>query len=166
MTAAFRSDYNPQTELESQLVQHIVDGNMRLHRIAAIESNMFAAGTIDSIREDVKHDAATEAVIAQTRVWIKQADFFEKLSRHEGRISRQLLKYTQEIDRVQAVRKTQVVLDVAESKPDNTKLALLCKQSPPDLPPHPRTAVAVAPIVGKAPAAMIEVDSPPEKQAA
>ena len=109
MNAAFRSDYNPQTELESQLIQHIVDCNMRLHRIAAIENNMFAVGTIDNIREDVKHDDATEAVIAQTRAWIKQADSFEKLGRHEGRISRQLLKYTQEIDRVQTNRKNNPV---------------------------------------------------------
>src|SRR5580693_7352781 len=50
MTEAFRSDYNPQTDLESQLVQHIFDCNMRLHRIAAIESNMSAVGTIENIR--------------------------------------------------------------------------------------------------------------------
>src|ERR1700679_913592 len=48
MNAAFRSDYNPQTELESQLIQHIADCNMRLHRISALESNMFAVGTIDN----------------------------------------------------------------------------------------------------------------------
>jgi len=126
MTGAFRSDYNPQTELESQLVQHIVDCNMRLHRISAIESNMFAVGAIDNIREDVEHDDATESVIAQTRAWIKQADSFEKLSRHEGRISRQLLKYTQEIDRVQTNRRNNPV-QLEETKPDNTKLASLCR---------------------------------------
>src|ERR1700679_2838211 len=63
MTAAFKSDYNPQTELESRLVQHIVDCNMRLHRIAAIEGNMFAVGAIENMREDVEHDHATEVVI-------------------------------------------------------------------------------------------------------
>jgi hypothetical protein len=128
MTGAFRSDYNPQTELESQLVQHIVDCNMRLHRIAAIESNMFAVGTIENIREDVGHDAATEAVIAQTRAWINQADSFEKLGRHEGRISRQLLKYTQEIDRVQTIRRNNPV-QLEETKPDNAELGSLCKTS-------------------------------------
>ena len=52
MTGAFRSDYNPQTELESQLVQHIVDCNMRLHRIAAIENNLFSVGNVDNTRDD------------------------------------------------------------------------------------------------------------------
>ena len=126
MTAAFRSDYNPQTELESQLIQHIVDCNIRLHRIATIESNMFAVGTIENIREDVGHDDATEAVIAQTRAWMKQSDSFEKLGRHEGRISRQLLKYTQEIDRVQTNRKNNPV-QLEETKPDNAELASLCE---------------------------------------
>jgi len=166
MTEGLRSDYNPQTELESQLVQHIVDCNMRLHRIAAIESNMFAVGTIDHTRDNVKHEDATEAVIAQTRAWIEQADSFEKLGRHEGRISRQLLKYTQEIDRVQTLRKSQVVPEVLESKPDNTKLGSLCKQPAPDRVPDVRTEVLSSRVVEKAPVVAIEVDSPPEKQAA
>ena len=142
ITAAFRSDYNPQTELESQLVQHLVDCNMRLHRIAAIESNMFAVGTIENIREDVDHDDATEAVVAQTRAWMKQADSFEKLGRHEGRISRQLLKYTQEIDRVQTLRKNSPV-QLEETKLDNTELALLCN-TPESPDPQPQTKPAAA----------------------
>jgi hypothetical protein len=148
MTAAFKSDYNPQTEFESQLIQHIVDCNMRLHRIAAIESNMFAVGTIDNMREDAGHDDATEAVIAQTRAWIKQADSFEKLGRHEVRLSRQLLKYTQEIDRVQSLRKQNLV-QLAESKPDNTKLASSCTRPLPspksDNPPRTMTAESATP---------------------
>jgi hypothetical protein len=144
MGDAFRSDYNPQTELESQLVQHIVDCNMRLHRIAAIEGNMFAVGTIENIREDVDHDHATEAVIAQTRAWVKQADSFEKLGRHEGRISRQLLKYTQEIDRVQTIRKNNPV-QLEETKPDNTELASSCKiAEPSSLKPQEKPAAAVS----------------------
>ena len=151
MTAAFRSDYNPQTELESQLIQHIVDCNMRLHRISAIESNMFAVGTIDNIREDVEHDDTTEAVIAQTRAWIKQADSFEKLGRHEGRISRQLLKYTQEIDRVRTIRRNnpvQLEENVQDLSPqssgqgqDAVVVALLCNiaESPQNEPPKPVT---------------------------
>jgi len=87
---------------------------------------MFAVGAIENIRKDVDHDDTTEAVIAQTRAWIKQADSFEKLGRHEGRISRQLLKYTQEIDRVQTNRKNNPV-QLEEIKSDNAELALLCQ---------------------------------------
>ena len=147
MTAAFRSDYNPQTELESQLVQHIVDCNMRLHRIAAIESNMFAVGTIENVREDVEHDDATEVVVAQTRAWMKQADSFEKLGRHEGRISRQLLKYTAEMDRVQTLRKNQlkISLEANETKTDNTKLGLLCTSA--EMPPVQAAVQQAPPVV-------------------
>ncbi len=42
---ALNADYNPQTEIEKQLVQHIADANTRLNRIAAIESNLFSVGT-------------------------------------------------------------------------------------------------------------------------
>ena len=146
ITTAFRSDYNPQTELEFQLVQHIVDCNMRLHRIAAIENNMFAVGVIENIREDVHHDDTTEAVVAQTRAWMKQADSFEKLGRHEGRISRQLLKYTAEMDRVQTLRKNSPV-QLEETKPDNSKLALLCEKAAalsPEMPDQRRDAMVRA----------------------
>jgi len=125
MTEAFHHDYKPRTEIECRLVQHIVDCNMRLHRIAAIESNLFSIGAVGNIREDAGHDDVTEAVIAQTRAWLKQEDSFEKLGRYESRISRQMLKYTGEIERIQNLRKQNLV-QLTESKPDNTKLALLC----------------------------------------
>jgi hypothetical protein len=128
MTEALRSDYKPGTEIESQLVQHIVDCNMRLHRIAAIENNMFSVGAVENTREDVEHDDATEAVIARTRTWIRQADSFEKLGRHESRISRQMLQYTRELDRIQSLRKSQIeiAVEAAETEIVNTELALFC----------------------------------------
>jgi hypothetical protein len=162
MSGAFRSDYNPQTELESQLVQHIADCNMRLHRIAAIESNMFAVGTIDNIREHVEHDDATEAVIAQTRAWIKQADSFEKLGRHEGRISRQLLKYTQEMDRVQTNRRNNPV-QLEETKPDNTELASSCKTpAPAENPPQKSPTATVVTINAAACVSETSKNNPPK----
>ena len=124
---------------------------------------MFSAGIVENTREDVEHDDATEAVIAQARTWIKQAGPFEKLGRNEGRLSREMLCYSRELDRVQTLRKSQVVPEVTESKPDNTKLALVRKQSPPASPFHQKTVVSVAPIIENAPVAVIEVDSPPGK---
>ena len=102
--AALHRDYAPQTELEKQLVQHIADCNMRLNRIAAIDANLLNIGLVENTRENVDHDDVTETVIAQTRAWVKQADSFEKLGRYEARISRQLLRYIQELDRIQALR--------------------------------------------------------------
>ena len=168
MTKAFHHDYKPQTEIEYRLVQHIVDCNMRLHRIAAIESNLFSVGTVDNVRENVLHDDVTEAVIAQTRAWLKQEDSFEKLGRYESRISRQMLKYTGEIDRVQNLRKRNLV-QLAEIKPDSAKLALLCKtpsSSPkPDGPPLTRVAESVVPTTETTPETSAAPDFPDSKAA-
>ena len=121
LTEALRSQYQPETEIENQLVQHIINSNMRLHRIAAIDCNLLNVGLVENVREGVEHDAVTESVIAQTRAWVKQADSFEKLGRYEGRISRQLIQYMHELERIQSLRKSQLVAagktaEAAESK--------------------------------------------------
>ena len=42
---------------------------------------------------------------AQCRAWIENADSFEKLGRYEARISRQMLQYTTELERLQQARR-------------------------------------------------------------
>jgi hypothetical protein len=122
LTAALQSDYNPRNEIESQLVQHIIDCNMRLNRAAAIDANLLNVGLAENTNEDAP-DAITESVIAQTRAWARQADSFDKLGRYEARISRQLLQFTRELDRIQNLRKS---VKPAESITSNDALASLC----------------------------------------
>jgi hypothetical protein len=142
LTEALRAQYQPETEIENQLVQHVINSNMRLHRIAAIDCNLFSIGLFENTRDDVEHDAATESVIAQTRAWIKQADSFEKLGRYESRISRAMLKYMRELEHVQHLRKTQVpqAVQVEESKPETEKLGSLCTNGQALSPQAPREA--------------------------
>jgi hypothetical protein len=44
---------------------------------------------------------------AQTRAWIERSSSFDCLGRYEARLSRQLLKYQEEFERLQAERKKQ-----------------------------------------------------------
>jgi hypothetical protein len=155
MSAALHSDYRPKTEIESQLVQKIADCNMRLNRIAAIDSNLLNTGIAENTNEAPCD--ATESVIAQTRSWVKQADSFEKLGRYEARISRQMVQYIRELDRIQARRKS--TTETTESKKDSSKFGSLRKTPPANWIPHTMTAVAVGSRSEVAPGQPFLVDS-------
>ena len=61
-------------------------------------------------KTETGNDEETEAMIAQAAAWTAQANTFDKLTRYEGRISRQLLQYTKELHRIQTERQ------IAETK--------------------------------------------------
>jgi hypothetical protein len=103
LTAALLSDLKPKTEPERQLAQKIIDGHFRLNRLAGVENNMFNFGLIQHTT-DTDHDDRVEAMVAQTRAWIEQSHAFDVLGRYETRLSRQLLKYTGEFERIQKDR--------------------------------------------------------------
>ena len=109
LTSALTREYAPATESESQFVQKIIDCHTRLNRIAAIENNILSVGVTrhtnpDSTPDSI-NDATTESMIAQAAAWAAEAGTFDKLSRYESRISRQLIQYTKELDRIQTARK-------------------------------------------------------------
>ena len=107
LSSALHHDYSPVTESERQFVQKIIDCHTRLNRIVAIENNILNVGVAQNTDPQSKNDAATEAMIAQARTWTLQANSFEKLGRYESRISRQLIQYTKELDRIQTARRRQ-----------------------------------------------------------
>src|SRR5262249_15288475 len=86
---------------ELQLVQKIVDCHMRLNRIAVLDNNMLNFGLLENLADGDPDDTAIAH--AQARSWIAQQMSFEKLGRYEGRLSRQLLAYTKELERLQPV---------------------------------------------------------------
>jgi hypothetical protein len=53
---------------------------------------------------DTPHDDMVEVMAAQTRAWIEQSHAFGVLGRYETRLSRQILKYTEEFERIQKER--------------------------------------------------------------
>ena len=105
LTSALTREYAPATESESQLVGKIIDCHTRLNRIVAIENNILNVGVTRHTNPDSAHDNMTEALIAQAAAWAAEAGTFDKLSRYEGRLSRQLIQYTKELDRIQTARK-------------------------------------------------------------
>ena len=136
---ALQADYNPATEIERQLVQHIVDCHMRLNRIAAIDANL--------LNIDLAGGTVTETVISQTRAWIQHADSYDKLGRYEARISRQLLHYTRELAAIQATRRSQVT----DCKENNMELASFRKNDRAAYAAGGETCIATASAPVKAP---------------
>ena len=103
MTARMLSDLKPVTEPERQIAQKIIDLNFRINRISAIENNMlnFDMGANEP---DFEPDEGIARMMGQARAWKKDAQSFEILGRYESRLSRQLLQYQKELERLQAVR--------------------------------------------------------------
>jgi hypothetical protein len=138
LTAGLNAEHNPKTETERQLVQHIVDCHARLNRIAAMDNNILNLSLFENsfplkeIESTPENNAETISVIAQSRAWLEQCDALEKLGRYEARISRQLLRYTKELDRVQRVGgDNQEEPAAAATAPPETKPV----ETTPDTPP-------------------------------
>ena len=127
-------DLAPKTEQERQLVQKLIDCHTRLNRIAALDGNILNFGLTQN-ESNADHDDQMETITAQCRSWIENADSFEKLGRYESRISRQMLQYTKELERLQADRASRehraafdatylvpkLERQVTETKPDDTE---------------------------------------------
>jgi len=114
MGTAMLLDLKPKSEPERQIAQKIIDTNFRLNRLTAIENNMFSFGLIHN-EANTDHDDRIEVMAAQTRAWIERANSFDVLGRYETRLSRQLLKYQEEFERLQAVRKERERIDSTRS---------------------------------------------------
>ena len=109
LTAAMLSDLKPRTEPERQIAQKIIDLNFRINRITAIENNMLNFDTTTN-EPDFEEDEGIARMMGQARAWKKDAQSFEILGRYESRLSRQLLQYQKELERLQAVHATSVAL--------------------------------------------------------
>jgi hypothetical protein len=115
MGAAMLIDLKPKSEPERQIAQKIIDTNFRLNRLPAIENNLFSFG-LAANETDTPHDDRLEVMVAQTRAWMERAGTIDTLGRYEARLSRQLLKYQQEFERLQTVRKEQERIDSHRSR--------------------------------------------------
>jgi hypothetical protein len=106
MSKAMLADLKPQTEPERQIAQKIIDLNFRINRITAIENNLLNFDMSANDPQSIE-DEGIARMFAQTRAWKKDAQSFEILGRYEARLSRQLLQYQKEFERLQTVRKTE-----------------------------------------------------------
>jgi hypothetical protein len=130
MAAAMLVDLNPKTEPERQIAQKrkgrrlrfarphsLIDINFRLNRLAAIENNLFSFGLAQN-ETDTDQDDRIEVMAAQTRAWIERANSFDTLGRYEARLSRQLLKYQEEFERLQTERRNRSTRQIEELEED------------------------------------------------
>ena len=110
MGAAMLIDLKPKSEPERQIAQKIIDTNFRLNRLPAVENNLFNFG-LAANETDTPHDDRLEVMVAQTHAWMERAGTLDTLGRYEARLSRQLLKYQEEFERLQAERKKREFAD-------------------------------------------------------
>ena len=135
LTSALLSELKPMTELERQTAQKIIDTHFRLNRIAGVENNIFNFGLIAN-STDSPNDDRIEVMLAQTRSWIERSNSFEVLGRYEARLTRQVLQFTLELERLKANRKRQELSDSYkashghEIKGDNFDLASFGTNAP------------------------------------
>jgi hypothetical protein len=106
ITRSMLADLKPATEPERQIAQKIIDLNFRINRITAIENNLLNFDMSANHPESIE-DEGVARMFAQTRAWKKDAQSFEILGRYEARLSRQLLQYQKEFERLQTVRKAE-----------------------------------------------------------
>jgi hypothetical protein len=90
-----------------QIAQKIIDLNFRINRITAIENNMlnFDMGENEPHFEEGDGIAA---MMGQASAWKKDAHAFDILGRYEARLSKQLLQYQKELERLKTVRAAEV----------------------------------------------------------
>jgi hypothetical protein len=141
LAAAMLSDLNPKSEPERQIAEKVIDTHFRLNRLAGLENNIFNFGLLAN-ETQTPHDDRLEVMIAQTRAWIERSSSFDVLGRYESRLTRQLLKYQEEFERLQAVRKEREHTDANRShkeiKRDTFNVASF-RQAASELPAGPDT---------------------------
>jgi hypothetical protein len=136
LTGKMLADLKPISEPERQIAQKIIDLNFRINRITAIENNMlnFDMGANEP---DFEPDEGIARMMGQARAWKQDAHAFEILGRYECRLSKQLLQYQKELERLKAVRTLQsrdgegaVAAQTTETALLNPESASFGKQAP------------------------------------
>ena len=97
-------------ELISEINRINAQKSSGLNRLTAIENNLFTFG-LTANEKDNDNDDRIEIMAAQTRAWTERANTFDVIGRYEARLSRQLLQYQKEFERLQTVRKDQEFRD-------------------------------------------------------
>ena len=131
LTERMLRDLKPETEPEKQIAQKIIDLNFRINRIAAIENNLlnFDMGPNEPALEE---DEGIARMMGQARAWKQDAHAFEILGRYEARLSKQLLQYQKELERLKTVRvaEASTASQTTETAPLNTESASFGRTAP------------------------------------
>ena len=116
----YAAEYHPQGATESDLVQVLADTSWRLHRVAALETNLL---TLGMARESNPLSSALPQIqdaMALASALESQSKALSNLSMHGQRLSRQLertiiqLRDLQKIRRAEERKEMEKVLDIIE----------------------------------------------------
>jgi hypothetical protein len=103
LTNSLLAETQPKTALEHQIAQKLIDSHFRLNRLAGIENNILNFALIQKFT-GTHDDERLEIMQAQTCAWTDRSSSFDLLGRYEARLSRQALRYSLELERLQTVR--------------------------------------------------------------
>lgn len=104
----FRSDHQPVSERERELVQMMIDTQWRLNRIPRLESAIFALGQMRyaDLFPEIEPASLRREVI-ELHTTREHAKELRNLSLQEGRLQRQYNRHLKELKALQAERKKQ-----------------------------------------------------------
>jgi hypothetical protein len=97
-------ELRPRSMRDVQQAQRIIDNNWRCQRIGALENNMLMTGLIKRSHDHVQNDEDSQAIISQTLAYeddCARSNAFDKLSRHEVRLTRIGMELERQYDRRQ-----------------------------------------------------------------
>jgi hypothetical protein len=123
--AKYHIDFKPSGRQEEECVQTIADTQWRLHRIRAMENNLFALGFDEQSDNTHVADPDIHRALAQAKGMRLGMDDLTRLSLYEQRLTRALYQAKREIQELQAKRKEAREKDMGEAaKIANLKEAL------------------------------------------
>ena len=94
----------PQGALETDLAQSIADDRWRIKRAAAIESNIFTLGILQSKRATAAEEPVDTA-IAMARTWLENGKDIQLLTLYESRLQRKVEKNLALLRQIQQERR-------------------------------------------------------------
>jgi hypothetical protein len=103
----FVADHKPETDRESELVQHLADGQWRMNRIPGLEMAIFARGRIQFAELFESYDERTAPVLADAETIIVYQRELRNLQTQEGRIRRH---YQQDLTELQQLQQQRLLL--------------------------------------------------------
>ncbi|MGA2714114.1 MAG: hypothetical protein ABSG41_13490 [Bryobacteraceae bacterium] len=133
LTNSLLAETKPKTALEHQIAQKLIDSHFRLNRLAGIENNIFNFALLANIT-GTDDDERLEIMQAQTRAWTDSSSSFDLLGRYEARLSRQALRYSLELERLQAVRINKERLAIPTEPTENYRDSIDSASFPTNLP--------------------------------
>ena len=137
LTNSLLAETKPKTALEHQIVQKLIDSHFRLNRLAGIENNIFNFALMANVTGADATDTGDERLEimeAQTRAWTGGSSSFDLLGRYEARLSRQALRYSLELERLQGIRLNKERLAIPTEPADNYRDSIDSASFPSNLP--------------------------------